>query len=42
MKSEVIEIIEELNPWLGNGEIIPTEMPIYIVTQETVVGIFSG
>ncbi len=29
MKAEVIEIVKELNPWLGNGEIIPTQMPIY-------------
>ena len=35
MEIELIELILEMNPWLNNGEIKPTDMPIYIDREQS-------
>ncbi|NGX28712.1 MAG: hypothetical protein K940chlam1_00898 [Candidatus Anoxychlamydiales bacterium] len=35
MEIEVIELIKEMNPWLNDGEIIPTKMSEYIQREQT-------
>ncbi|NGX34371.1 MAG: hypothetical protein K1060chlam1_00724 [Candidatus Anoxychlamydiales bacterium] len=35
MEIELIDLIKEMNPWLNNADIIPTDMPIYIEREQT-------